>query len=311
MRLVFIGSSSFGLPTLRSLTQAHELLAVYTKPDQPAGRGYQLTASPIKEEALRLKLPVRHPQKINEAVDEMTALQPDALIVVSFGQILRRALLEIPKLGVINLHASLLPAYRGAAPIQWALLRGETQTGVTTFLIDEGLDTGPMLLQRACPIADEATSGTLEPKLATLGADLMLETLEGLEQDSLQPTPQDDAHASYAPKIAKAMGQIDWSKPAREIFNLIRALNPTPGAYTFYEGKRLKIHASRIVEGPIKEVAPGQIVGLSPDGFLVMAGDRALELLEVQPESKPRMKAIAFVQGYRVSPGRRLGNEPR
>lgn len=307
MRLIFIGSGAFGLPTLRALTQRHEVLAVYTKPDHPAGRGYQLTASPVKEEALRLRLTVRQPQKINEAADQMAALQPEATIVVAFGQILRKALLEIPKHGAINLHASLLPAYRGAAPIQWAIMRGKPQTGVATFLIDEGLDTGPILLQRAFPISLEETTATLEPKLADLGAELMLETLEGLAKGSLRPEPQDDARASYAPKITKSMGQIDWAKPTREVFNLIRALNPAPGAYTFYGGKRLKIYASRVVESPMGEASPGQVIGLTSDGFLIMTREGALELLEVQPESKPRMKAIDFAHGYRVSLGGRLG----
>ncbi len=310
MKLIFIGSGALGLPTLRALAHQHQLLAVYTVPDRPAGRGYHLRPSPVKCEALQLNLPLRQPQRVNQAAEEIAALGPEALVVASFGQLLRPALIEIPRLGTINLHASLLPAYRGAAPIQWALLRGEPQTGVTTFLIDEGLDTGAILLQRACDISSEDTAGTLETKLAELGAELMLESLAGLARGRIQPQPQDEALVSYAPKIPKALARLDWSKPAVELANLIRALNPAPGAYTFYDGKRVKIYAGRVVKAAGERARPGEVISVSTEGLLVMTGAGALELLEVQPESKPRMRAADFARGYRVRTGGSLGTKP-
>jgi len=307
MRVIFLGTGRLGLPTLEALARSdeHELLAVITQPDRPAGRGLKLRPSPVKELAESLRLPVLQPERVNEEVQRIRALKPDVLVVAAYGQILSKELLEVPKLGSINLHASLLPKYRGAAPIQWALIRGEAKTGITTFLMDEGLDTGPILLQRELPITDEDTAGMLEEKLAEMGAPLMLETLEGLGRGTLTPKPQDDSQATRAPKIKKEMGRLDWGKSARELFNLVRALNPAPGAYTFYKSKRLKVHRSRVVE-PEREREPGEVLSFD-GGFLIQTGAGALELIEIQPEGRRIMSGMDFVRGYRVQVGERLG----
>jgi len=305
MRVIFMGTGRLGLPTLRALAESkeHEVLAVVTQPDRPAGRGLKLRPSPVKELAEELKLRIFQPERVNREVQKIRAWKPDVLVVAAYGQILSKELLETPRLGSINLHASLLPKYRGAAPIQWAIIYGETTTGVTTFLMDEGLDTGPILLQRELPISEEDTAGTLEEKLAELGASLMLETLKGLEAGTLTPRAQDDSKASYAPKIKKELGRLDWTRSARELFNLIRALNPTPGAYTFYKGVRLKVHRGRVVD--LEEGEPGEVIGLS-GGLIVRAGEGALELLEVQPEGKRIMSGEEFARGRRIKAGEHL-----
>jgi len=307
MRVIFLGTGRLGLPTLEALARSdeHELLAVITRPDRPAGRGLKLRPSPVKELAESLRLPVLQPERVNEEVQKIRALKPDVLVVAAYGQILSKELLDVPKRGSINLHASLLPKYRGAAPIQWALIRGEAKTGITTFLMDEGLDTGPILLQRELPITDEDTAGMLEEKLSEMGAPLMLETLEGLGRGTLTPKPQDDSQATKAPKITKEMGRLDWGKSARELFNLVRALNPAPGAYTFYKGRRLKVHRSRVV-GTEREREPGEVLSVE-GGFLVQTGEGALKLMEVQPEGRRIMSGMDFIRGYRVQVGDQLG----
>jgi methionyl-tRNA formyltransferase len=307
MRLIFIGSGEIGVPTLEGLAQAHEVCAVFTRPDRPAGRGQRPQPTPIKEAALKLGLPLYQPEsvKLPESLELIRGLEPELIVVAAYGEILSKELLSIPKRGAINLHASLLPKYRGAAPIQWAIIRGEKETGITTFLMDEGMDTGEILVQRAIPIEEEDTAGSLYAKLAQLGAEVMLATLEGLERGTLKPQPQDHSQATYAPKIKKEMGQLDWAKPSRELFNLIRGLNPDPGAFTFFRGKRLKVHRSRVIPGEFPG-SPGEVVDVK-SGLIVKAGDGALELLEVQPEGKKRMSGPDFVRGYRVAKGERLG----
>lgn len=309
MKLVFLGTGLLGLPTLRALAHSseHEVCAVCTQPDRPAGRGLQLHPSPVKVLAGELKLPIFQPKKINREVETFRQLQPDVMIVAAYGQILSGELLKIPRHGSINLHASLLPRYRGAAPIQWALIRDEGTTGLTTFLLDEGLDTGPILLQRGLPITEEDTAGSLEAKLAELGAELMLDTLRGLERGTLTPRPQDHAQASYASKIKKELARIDWMKSARELFDLIRALNPTPGAYTFYQEKRLKIHRSRVVQGSSTGGTLGEVIDFFQEGVIVRTGQGALELTEVQPEGKRSMTGMDFARGYHIEVGVRLG----
>jgi methionyl-tRNA formyltransferase len=308
MRVVFVGTGPLGLPTLRALAGSpeYQMLAVFTRPDRPAGRGLQLQAPPIKVLAQQLHVPVRQPEEINREVETLQQLQPDVLVVAAYGQILSGKLLRIPRLGSINLHASLLPRYRGAAPIQWALIRGETVTGVTTFLMDEGLDTGPILLQRECPIRDADTAGSLEKTLADLGAELMPDTLQGLAAGTLTPRPQDHSQASHAPKIQKELAKLDWTKSARELFHLIRALHPAPGAYTFYAGKRLKIHRSRVVGDSGTHEAVGTVIDFGPLGPMVQTGQGALELVEVQPEGKRVTTGMDFVRGQRVQIGERL-----
>ena len=294
-----------GLPTLRALA-AHpdfDVALVVTRPDRPAGRGLKLHPTPIKELAQELGLPLLQPEKINREVEYLKELQPDVAVVVAYGQILSKDVIEVPRLGTVNLHASLLPKYRGAAPVQWALMRGETVTGVTTFLIDEGLDTGPILLQREVPISPEDTAGTLEKKLAEVGAELMIETLKGLRDGTIRPKPQDDSQATYAPKITKELARIDWAKSAPEIHNLVRAMEPVPGAFTFYKSRRLKVHRTRVVPEPPSGGEPGEVLGVGDEGLWVATGDGILELLEVQPEGKRRMSGRDFANGYRVQEG--------
>jgi len=301
-----------GLPTLRALA-AHpdfEIVLVVTRPDRPAGRGLKLHPTPVKELAQELELPLFQPEKVNREVERLRELQPDVTVVVAYGQILSKDVIEVPKLGTVNLHASLLPKYRGAAPVPWALMKGETVTGVTTFLIDEGLDTGPILRQREVPIAPEDTAGTLERKLAEVGASLMVETLEGLREGTLQPKPQDDSRATYAPKITPEMARIDWTRSAPEIHNLVRAMEPRPGAFTFFRDRRLKVHRTRVVTAPSRAGdggKPGEVVGVGEEGLWVATGDGVLELLEVHPEGKRRMSGRDFANGYRVRGGETLG----
>ena len=309
MRIVFLGSGPLGRPTLRALADSpeHEIVLVVTQPDRPAGRGLRPQATPIKALAEQLEVPLLQPERVNHQVETLREMEPDVLIVAAYGQILSKELLEVPRLGSVNLHASLLPKYRGAAPIQWALIRGERVTGGTTFLLDEGLDTGPILLQRKVPISEDDTAGTLEGKLSEVGAELMLETLRGLQEGTITPTPQDDAQATYAPKIKKALARIDWTKGARQVFNLIRALEPAPGAYTFYRGRRLKIRRGRVVDEGTQRYEPGEVVALGTEGPIVQTSRGLLELVRVQPEGRKVMSGRDFSHGYRVREGERLG----
>lgn len=307
MRVVFIGSGEIGVPALERLAQAHNVAAVFTRPDRPAGRGQRLQPTPIKQAALELGLKLHQPKSVNspESLRLIRELEPEVIVVAAYGEILSRELLQIPQRGAINLHASLLPKYRGAAPIQWAIISGERETGITAFLMDEGMDTGDIMVQRRVPIEEEDTAGSLHDKLAEVGAEAMLETLEGLERGTLNPQPQDHSQATYAPKIKKEQGWLDWNKPSRDLFNLIRGLNPSPGAFTFFRGKRLKVHRSRAVEGNYQG-QPGEVANIA-EGLMVKTGDGALELMEVQPAAKARMGGLDFVRGYRVEPGERLG----
>lgn len=309
MRLLFLGTGCLGLPTLKALIQSndHELLAIFTQPDRPAGRGLKLKASPVKEFAVAQDIPVYQPEKINRDLDRVRSFSPDVIVVAAYGQILSKELLLIPPKGTINIHASLLPKYRSAAPIQWALINGESETGITTFLIDEGLDTGDLLLKRTIPITEDDTAGSLEAKLAELGSEVMLETLNGIATGRLKAEPQDHSKATLAPKIKKELAQLDWAKSARELFNLIRGLNPAPGAYTFYNGKRLKIHRSRVVSVENSNATSGEVIQLSTGGLILKTGDGSLELTEIQPEGKKTLTATEFVRGYQIKIGDRLG----
>ena len=303
MRIIFIGSGEIGVPTLQRLAQAHSMVAVFTRPDRPAGRGHILRPTPIKEAALELGLELHQPESVNspESLQLIREFKPEAIVVASYGEILSKDLLQIPQRGAINLHASLLPKYRGAAPINWAIIRGETETGITTFLMDEGLDTGETLVQRRVPIEDDDTAGSLHDKLAQLGAKAMLETLEGLERGTLKPKPQDHSRATYAPKLKKELGRLDWSRPSRDLFNLIRGLNPAPGAFTFFKGRRLKVHRSRVVKDSYHG-QPGEVIDVA-EGLIVKTGNGLLELLEVQPEGKRPMGGMDFLRGYKVEVG--------
>ncbi|MCD8330703.1 MAG: methionyl-tRNA formyltransferase [Lachnospiraceae bacterium] len=310
MRAIFMGTPEFSVPVLRAmLAEGIEVAAVVTQPDRPRGRGKGVVCSPVKEEALQHGLTVLQPEKIRqpEVVRTLRALSADIAVVVAFGQILSKEVLEAPRLGCINVHASLLPMYRGAAPIQHVILDGQTETGVTTMFMDEGLDTGDMLLQTVVPIAADETGGSLTEKLSAAGADLLIETLRQLEAGTLTRTPQ-TGETCYVGMIRKSMGRMDWSRPAVELERQIRGLSPWPSAFTYRDGKLLKIWAARVEEG--SEGRPGEVVETARDSFLVQTGQGRLRVMEVQPEGKKRMEAAAYLRGYPITPGTMLGEAP-
>lgn len=308
LNLVFCGTPHFAVPTLDKLIEAgFHVRLVVTQPDRPKGRGLELVASPVKQRAVQMGLPVVQPDKIKNN-DEFRAqlgnLKPDAIIVVGYGRIIPQWMLDLPPLGNINLHASLLPKYRGAAPIQWAIARGETVTGVTTMKIDAGLDTGDVLLQREIPIAAEDTAETLAPKLAGVGAELTVETLRGLQAGSIHPRRQDHANATLAPILKKEDGVIDFSRTAREILNRMRGFQPWPGAYTKFRGKTLQVWRAAVAD---RRVPAFEIKIESERLFTGCGQDRSIELVEVQLEGKKRTSAADFIRGYRLQSGEKLG----
>jgi methionyl-tRNA formyltransferase len=308
LNLVFCGTPNFAVPTLQRLVESgSRVRLVVTQPDRPRGRGMELTASPVKQRALELDLTIIQPDRIKNNEEfraQLAALHPDAIIVVGYGRIIPQWMIDLPPLGNLNLHASLLPKYRGAAPIQWAIANGETVTGVTTMRIDAGLDTGDILLQEPLPITPEDTSETLTPRLAAIGAELMVKTLRGLENGSVRPNPQDHAQATLAPILKKEDGLIDFNRSAVEISNRLRGFQPWPGAFTKYRGKNLQVLSAR----PANESVPPGLVQIVGDRLFVGCGkSSALELFEVQPEGKKRMAARDFIHGYRPENGERLG----
>jgi methionyl-tRNA formyltransferase len=306
--IVFCGTPKFAVPTLEKLVAAgFNIRLLLTQPDRPKGRGLELVASPVKQAAEKLQLPIYQPEKIKQNEElraKLEAIRPQAIIVVGYGRIIPPWMLDLPPLGNINLHASLLPKYRGAAPIQWAIANGETVTGVTTMRIDEGLDTGDILLQRELAIAAEDTAETLSPRLAGVGADLMIETLRGLQAGAIHPQKQDNARATLAPILKKEDGRIDFGRSAREIYNRFRGFQPWPGAFTLFRGKGLNVTAIKIVS---ERVAPGELLVRDGQVFVGCGNGSAIELVEVQPEGKRRMAVRDFVQGYRPLVGERVG----
>ncbi len=313
MRLVFMGTPEFALPSLKAVSQSsHTLLAVVTQPDRSRGRGGRLAEPPAKIMAGQLGLPVLQPEKIKDPVflEALWDLRPDAIAVAAFGRILPPVVLEIPPRGCINLHASLLPKYRGAAPIQWAIIRGENETGLTTIRMDAGMDTGDILLQERLPILPEDTAGSLSIRMAVRGADLLIRTLDGIESGGIVPSPQNSSEASLAPVLEKEAGEIDWSRGGMEIANRIRGLDPWPGSYTYYEAERWKIWKVRPAPDSSRE-APGTIVGIAPEGIAVATGREILTLLELQPASGRRMSVRQFLAGHPVKIGRCLAGGPR
>lgn len=307
--LIFCGTPLFAVPTLEKLVAAgHRVPLVVTQPDRPKGRGLELVASPVKQSALKLNLPVTQPDRIknnDEFRAQLTSLKPDAIIVVGYGRIIPQWMLDLPPLGNINLHASLLPKYRGAAPIQWAIASGETVTGVTTMRIDAGLDTGDILLQKEFPIAPDDTAVTLSPRLAAVGAELMLETLRRLQQGTIHPRKQDDSQASLAPILKKEDGLIDFHRSAGEILDRLRGFQPWPGAYTKFRGKNLQVLKAREAEANL----PASALAAEKDRLFVGSGrNTSLELLELQLEGKKPTPAQAFLQGYHPQPGEKLGS---
>ena len=305
MRIVFMGTPDFAVPTLTALVEGgHEVIAAVTQPDKPKGRGKSVLMTPVKEKAIEYQIPVYQPVKVRdpEFVDLLKVMAPDAIVVVAFGQILPKVILDLPKYGCVNVHASLLPKYRGAAPIQWAVIDGEKESGVTTMMMDVGLDTGDMLEQKAIPLDEKETGGSLFDKLSGVGAKLCVKTMEAIENGTAVYTPQDDALATHTGKIQKEMGSIDWSKDAEVIERLVRGLNPWPSAYTRIDDKNLKIWRAKVISHEVK-AAPGCILKVTKDELEVQTGNGVLALLEVQLEGKKRMTTDAFLRGYQVTEG--------
>ena len=308
LNLVFCGTPRFAVPTLEKLAASgFRIPLVVTQPDRPKGRGLELVPSPVKQSALQLRLPITQPDKIKTNDNfraQLTALKPDAIVIVGYGRIIPQWMLDLPPFGNINLHASLLPKYRGAAPIQWAIARGETVTGVSTMRIDAGLDTGAILLQRELLIAAQDTAETIAPRLAVIGAELTVETMGGLPTGSIHPRPQDHAQATLAPILKKTDGLADFSLPATEIFNRIRGFQPWPGVYTQFRGKNLQMWKAR----PVDKALPAAQLHVEEERLLAGCGSNSsLELLEVQLEGKKRMSASDFLHGYRPKAAEKLG----
>jgi methionyl-tRNA formyltransferase len=310
MNLVFCGTPEFAVPTLeRLVVEKFAIDLVVTNQDEPCGRGYEVKAPPVKQAAQRAGLEVYQPARLKEpaTVEFLSRYRPDAMVVVAYGHILPKWMIDLPRLGCINLHASLLPKYRGAAPIQWSLMRGEAVTGVTTMRIDVGLDTGDILLKREAEIQDDDTAETLGERLSRVGADLMIETLRGLEQGGLKAHPQDHAQATLAPILKKEDGRIDWKLPALEIWNRIRGLRPWPGAYTGFRGKNLHIWAAaRPAAGATVSLGPGTLM-IDRGRLSVECGQGTLlELREIQLEGRKRLAPRDFLNGVKISAGEKV-----
>lgn len=332
MKAVFMGTPDFAVGTLEALAAHHEVLAVFTQPDKPKGRGKAMQYTPVKEAAVKLEIPVYQPQKVRDAsvLELLQQLDPEVIVVVAFGQIIPQSILDLPKYGCVNVHASLLPKYRGAAPIQWAVIDGEEYSGVTTMKMDAGLDTGDMLLKKEVKLAEDETGGSLFDKLSDVGAELLLETLDGLEKGTIEAEKQPaESPTDYAAMLTKKDGEIDWKKSAVEIERLVRGLNPWPSAYTHLEGKTLKIWKAAVEETApgeagetsiggntsaknetkdtemenSKNAAPGTIVNVTKHGFGIQTGNGILKIEELQLEGKKRMTADAFLRGFTLKEG--------
>ena len=304
MRIVFMGTPDFAVPCLqRLLEDGHEVTAVFTQPDKPVGRHAVLTPPPVKQLALSHGIPVYQPTKMRDGTVAalLRELAPDCLVVVAYGRILPQEILDVPPRGCVNIHGSLLPRYRGAAPIQWSVIRGETVTGVTSMFMDAGMDTGDIIDTLTTPIGENGTAGELFERLAPLGARLLSTTLAAIADGTVTRRPQNDAEATMAPMLEKAMGRLDLTRPAQELHNQVRGMNPWPGAFCTAGGKTLKIHETRVAAG---SGAPGTL--LCADPVTVACGEGALQLVTVQPEGKPRMAAEAWLRGARLPQGARL-----
>jgi methionyl-tRNA formyltransferase len=311
MKIIFFGSPSFAVPGLEILHSAgHEIMAVVTQPDRPVGRKLEVRPPAVKVSAQKLGLPVLQPvtTKTPEFVQQIASFQPEIFVVIAYGEILRPDLLDVPPLGAVNLHASLLPKYRGAAPIPWAILNGEKETGATTMLINEIMDSGPILMQSRCPILPEDTTASLTRTIAALGAPLLQQTLEGLETKQIPPREQDPAGVTFAPKLKKEDGLIDWTKSAQWISAQVRAFDPWPGSFSSWNGSMVKFWSVQ-PETAEASAQPGTILRVDRNSFSISCGGgTALDAREVQPENRPRMAAGDFINGYRVVSGMRFGN---
>lgn len=310
MRVIFMGTPDFATGTLEEIVKAgHEVVGVVTQPDKPKGRGKTMMPTPVKETALKYNLPVYQPKKVREPefVELLRSLKPDVMVVAAFGQIITKEILEMPKYGCINVHASLLPAYRGAAPIQWAVINGDKESGVTIMQMDEGIDTGDMIEKAVVPIAEDETGGSLFDKLSHTGAKLCVKVLKDLEEGTAVREKQpEESTTPYAKMIDKKMGEVDWKKSAKEIEQLIRGLNPWPSAYTKVHGKTLKLWKAKVLL-ETSQMKPGQIVKVTKDSLAVQTGQGMLEIQELQLEGKKRMDTSSFLRGYALAEGESLG----
>lgn len=307
MKIIFMGTPDFAAASLEALIDSrHEIQAVVTQPDKPKGRKGELTPSPVKVVAEEKGIKVYQPLKVRdeEFVETLRAYNPDVIVVVAFGQIIPLSILKMPKFGCVNIHGSLLPKYRGAAPIQWAVLDGEKETGITTILMDEGIDTGDILLKKTIKIEADETSGSLFDKLMALGAKTILETLDELEKGNLTPTKQGESPTAYAKMLTKAMGLIDFTRSAKELDCFVRGMDPWPSAYTLLAGKTLKLWKVRAVDGSGKA---GSVIEIGKESFTIACGEGAIEVLEVQLEGKKRMSAGDFLKGSTLNIGQELG----
>lgn len=319
MRIVFMGTPDFSVPALKALVEAgHQVIAVVTQPDKPKGRGKEVQMTPVKIQAMEYGIPVYQPAKVREAsfVEVLQGMEADVYVVIAFGQLLPKAVLELPKYGCINIHASLLPKYRGAAPIQWCVIDGERETGITTMMMDVGLDTGDMLEKTVIPIEEKETGGSLHDKLSLAGGALILSTLKKLEEGTLVRTPQTDEGTCYAKMLTKSLGDIDWNQSAVSIERLIRGLNPWPSAYTLWNGKTIKIWSADVTTGreaaaflsesgvPSETgITPGTVVCSDKHSLVVCTGEGLLSVRELQMEGKKRMDTPAFLRGYPIPEG--------
>ncbi len=308
MRIIYMGTPDFAVNALEKIVEAgHEVVACYTQPDKPKGRGKALQPTPVKVRAMEHDIPVYQPAKLRdqENVDVINEYAPDAIVVAAYGQILPESILNIPRYGCINIHASLLPKYRGAAPIERAIIDGEKETGVTTMYMAKGLDTGDMIEQSVVPIEDDDTGESLTDKLAACGAELIISTLEKLENGTAVRTPQDDSKSCYAAMLSKDMGHIDFMQPAEQIERLVRGLQPWPCAFTSINGKNVKIYGAKVVDVPCATV-PGQIVNVTKKSFAIACGAGALQITRLQPEGKKPMDTAAFLAGNKLSEGQQI-----
>ncbi len=302
-RIIFMGTPDFAIPALKALIrQGHQILAVVTQPDRPRGRGKKMVPSPVKRTALEHDLPVLQPEKAADPqfCEQLREMRPDLLIVIAFGQILRKKVLDIPGWGAINVHASLLPKFRGAAPIQWAILEDEEKTGLTIMRMDEGLDTGAILFQEEVAVHQDETAGHLHDRLAEAAGDLIVASLEKMHQGAVEGRPQDDSASTYAPKIGKNMIHIDWSRPAPEISALIRALDPVPGARTTLSGKEVKVFASRVLEEAGRKADPGLVLNHRQGTLVVKTGRGCVGIGEIQAPGRKRMPVADFMRGFSI-----------
>ncbi|MDF0676569.1 MAG: methionyl-tRNA formyltransferase [Nitrospira sp.] len=310
MRIVFMGTPEFAVPSLEALLRSDDqVVGVISQPDRPKGRGHQLVAPPVRLVAERAGIPVLQPLKIRtpEFLQALSTWRPDLIAVAAYGRILHTPILRLPPMGCVNVHGSLLPKYRGAAPVQWAVINGETETGITTMLMDEGMDTGPMLLQEKLEISPDDTAGTLAPRLAELGGRLLVDTIAQLKAGTLIPMKQDDGHATLAPLLNKEDGLIDWTMTATALANRVRGLSPWPGAYTFFGEERWNVWKA-VPSTSTTTDKPGTIVTVDKQSILVATGEGVLEIREIQTANSKRMLVGQFLTGHKVTVGMRLGS---